>query len=267
MIPNRRAIRAVVAALAVVGGGCAPALRTPAPIPSESTAAAAADAPDAERLWARRDTASARRAAEAFEARLAAGTDPFESTLGATRAWIWAARHDPDADRRREASARAVRAAQWCEAARPDAPECDYWLAAALGVQAEQRRSTALDALPRIVALFEAAADAIPDYDRGGPDRALALLFARAPGFPVGPGDPDAALDRARAAVGRFPDHAPNQAALGEALEGVDRENEAVAAWTRAAELAGRAAHAGDPDAAEWQRDAAEALARLGAAR
>jgi len=233
-------------------------------LPDEAPDSAEVDAASADELWARRDSASARRAAEAFEARLAAGADPFESVIGAVRAWVWVARNDPEAERRLDASVRAVRAAQWCETTRPEAPECRYWLAAALGVQAEQRRATAFDALPRIVTLFEEASERIPDYERGGPDRALALLLARAPGFPIGPGDADAALERARAAVTRFPDYAPNQAALGEALEGVDRTADALLAWRRAASLAVEAARAGDPDAPEWARAAETALSRLG---
>jgi hypothetical protein len=89
----------------------------------------------------------------------------------------------------------------------------------------------------------------------------LALVPTRTPGWPVGPGDPEAGLARACAAAQRDPEHAPNQLALAEALAatGADVEEQAVLARGRA--LAERAVAAGDPDAPEWMRDAAK-LAR-----
>jgi hypothetical protein len=59
-----------------------------------------------------------------------------------------------------------------------------------------------------------------------------------------------------------FPDHPPNQIALGEALRRNGRPAESQRAYGRARDLALALAAAGAPDAAEWEEEAAEALAR-----
>ena len=248
-----------IAALA----GCASALRPPEPLPTSVTTEVTASDRSADDLWEARTAASVREAATAYEGQLARLVDPFGSTVGAARAWTWIARRAPTEDERREAAGKAVRAAQWCEEVAADSPECAYWLGAALGVQAEQRRSTAIDALPRIVKLFESAALRIPYYESGGPDRALALLYVRAPGFPLGPGDPDLAVEHARQAVGLAPACAQNLAALGEALEAAGGHDGAARAWRRSEAEAIAAVERGDPDAEEWLEEAREALRRL----
>lgn len=269
--PRRaRASAAILVASLLVGPACVRALRPVTPLPDlETTSTGRADIDDAERLWSTRDPDQVRRAAEAFETRLASPTSDdgrFEAVVGAVDAWVWLARNHPEEEARKDAATRAVRAAQWCEIVRPELrdAECAYWLGAALGIQAQQRRATALDGLPRVVERFDTASRNVPEYRFAGPDRALALLLVRAPGFPIGPGDPEESLERARAAVGRFPDHAPNQAALGEALEALGRGDEAREAWSRALQNARRAALEGNPDGDAWIDDAREALARLG---
>ena len=42
-------------------------------------------------------------------------------------------------------------------------------------------------------------------------------MLLRAPGWPLGPGDPEAALPEAQAAARLAPDYPPNQLVLGEA--------------------------------------------------
>ncbi len=260
-----RATALVAAGLAVsVLAGCASALRPPEPLPSAGTATGSEVDDRAEELWEARTVPAAVEAAEAYERRLGRGADPFGSTIAATRAWTWIARRAPTPDERQDAARRAVRAAQWCEEVAAGRDECAYWLAAALGVQAEQRRSTALDALPRIVELFERSHARIPDYESAGPARALALLLVRAPGFPIGPGDPDRAVEFARKAVEFAPHFGPNFAALGEALEATGENAGASRAWRRASLAAEAAVESGEPDAAEWLEEAREALRRLG---
>src|SRR5207247_5984487 len=99
-----------------------------------------------------------------------------EGIIGIIRARIWATDHGKDARAREEAATQAVQAAQWCQKIAAQDPACAYWLGAALGVQARERPSTGLSALPRIEAAFKSAAAARPDPDEGGPERALALL-------------------------------------------------------------------------------------------
>lgn len=259
----RRALPVAAGLALAVLAGCVSALRPPEPLPAAETAAEPEDDGRADELWATRTVPSVVEAAEAYERRLGREVDPFGSVIGATRAWTWVARRAPTPEERREAAGRAVRAAQWCEEVAPGRAECAYWLGAALGVQAQQRRATALDALPRIVALFEDAGARIPDYESAGPFRALALLLTRAPGFPIGPGDPDRAVELARTAVRLEPHFGPNFAALGEALEATGDTSGASRAWRRARLAAQAAVENGEPDAEEWLEEARAALRRV----
>jgi tetratricopeptide (TPR) repeat protein len=193
----------------------------------------------------------------------AAAADPArdDAILAAVRARVWLADHEASGADRVGAATGAVEIAQWCgRDLTPPPPACAYWLGAALGVQARERPSTGLSALPRIEAAFKEAAAADPTLEEGGPDRALALLYVRAPGWPSGPGDPDLGLQHARQAVALRPDYPPNQLALGEALEATGDAAGARSAYGLALDLARAAAARSDPDALEWVREAREAL-------
>ena len=180
--------------------------------------------------------------------------------IGAVRAQVWLAGREEDPAARESAATGAVNAAQWCGRIEPDSAACDYWLAVALGVQARERRSTALDALPRIVELLERAAAAEPEIDGAGPHRVLALVLLRAPGWPSGPGDPDRGLEEARRAVGLRPGFPPNQLCLGEALDKTGGEAAGREAYREAARLAREMLAAGERDAPEWLEQAERAL-------
>jgi tetratricopeptide (TPR) repeat protein len=117
-----------------------------------------------------------------------------------------------------------------------------------------------------MVALLHEAIASDPRLDRAGPHRVLALVLLRAPGWPVGPGDPEEALREAEKAVALFPDDAENQLALGEALDKNGRAKDARAAWEKAAALAEKEAAGGDPDAARVRDEARSALAKGGRA-
>jgi tetratricopeptide (TPR) repeat protein len=127
-------------------------------------------------------------------------------------------------------------------------------------VQARERRSTGLDALPQIEQAFKRAAVEAPSLEEGGPDRALALLYLRAPGWPTGPGDPDLGLMHARKAVQLSPAYPPNQLALAEALKATGDAEESASTYQRALDLARSRAAARDPDASEWIEEAEKAL-------
>jgi tetratricopeptide (TPR) repeat protein len=174
-------------------------------------------------------------------------------------------------EREKDASARArlaeqeVQLGQWCQRRAPAEAACDYRLAIALGQQARERPSTGKDALGRMVELLHKAIAAAPALDSAGPHRVLALVLLRAPAWPIGPGDPEAALAEARTAARLFPDAPENQLALGEALGKNDRPDEARNAYQRALALAQAALEAGDPDAERWRADASAGLERYGA--
>ena len=258
--------RAVAGLAAIVASACAPALREPPPVsdlaPGSSGARSAAElVRAADTAWARRG--DPRQAEEAQALYLDAGAADERSVdglLGAMRTMAFRIERERDASVRARLAQQEVQLGQWCQRRAPAEAACDYRLALALGQQAREHRSTGKDALGRMVDLLRKAIAAAPSLDSGGPHRVLALVLLRAPGWPMGPGDPEAALGEARAAAGLFPDSADNQLALAEALGKNDSPDAARAAYRRALELATAAAEAGDPDAERWRAEASTGL-------
>ncbi len=256
-----------IALVALVGiVACARALTEPSPIAtyapghadgrSASELVAAADA-----AWARRgEPGNAERAQGLYLDAAVVDAHRTDALLGAMRAITFRIEHEAGAPRG-ELAKTAVALGQWCQRRAPAQPECDYRLAIALGQQARERPSTGKDAMGRMVSLLERAIAAAPRLDDAGPHRVLALLLLRAPAWPVGPGDPEAALGHAVAAVRLAPRAASNQLVLGEALAANGRSAEARTAYTTALALATRAARTGSPDAARWQAQARSRLA------
>lgn len=128
--------------------------------------------------------------------------------------------------------------AQACIAQAPQAAACLYGQGVARGLEAQAHPTRALPLLKSMLQSLSSAEAADPAYDDGGPARVQALVLARAPGWPVGPGDADAAVDAARRAVGVRPDYPPNHLALGEALAKSGDARGARQAYTKALELA-----------------------------
>jgi hypothetical protein len=257
--------RAALAALALALG-CAPALREPPPLkpPAESGATADDLLGRADAAWARRgDPGQARTAQDLYLQAASADEQRVEGLLGAMRAEGWRIEREHDSATRERLAAEAVQLGQWCQRRAPANPGCSYRLAIALGQKARERPSTAKDALERMVKLLHDAIAANPVLDRAGPHRVLALVYLRAPGWPLGPGDREEGLRQARTAAELFPGDAENQLALGEALTANGKGSEGRAALERAGELARRDEAAGDPDAARLRGEAAAAIARL----
>jgi len=266
----------LVLAFGMAPAGCVSALKEPRPIteiaagaPPPAGGAASIDVRalvvQAAALFAERgpDAAGMEKARLAALTWLRAAAAPgagVESLVAAARAEVWLTDHEMDPGRREEAARAAVEAAQWCGRTAPSEPACDYWLGAALGVQARERPATGMSALPQIEKAFLLARDARPDLDDAGPDRALALLYLRAPGWPTGPGDPDLGLKHARQALALRPDYPPNLLALGEALVKTGDGAGGTDAFHRAMALARDRAAAGDRDAPEWLEEAQRSL-------
>jgi hypothetical protein len=261
--------RFLLGAVATLATACAPALREPPSVdvlagkemPQEAGGAPAL-LESAAALWARRPDAAAVRQAETLFLQ-AARTDEADARglIGAVRTKAWLVEHGTDLPTREADAVSAVHAAQWCVRRRPDLGACDFWLAIAVGLQAREVRPTAEAGMKTMVEALERAIAKDPSYERGGPDRVLALLLLRAPGWPLGPGDADAGLAHARAAVAIVPDYAPNVLALAEAFADLRERPAAREAYTRARGLAVAARDAGDPDAAEWVAEAERGLA------
>lgn len=259
-------------AIAVLAGACVSALREPPPVAAigqpPTPVAGASDVDrllaEAETAFARRpDAASVERARELFVGAARADEARAEGLLGAMRAIAWLVETEADGVRREDLATEAVQLGQWCERRAPANPECAYRLALAVGQQARERPATAHDGLTVMIDLLERVAATAPDLDAAGPDRVLALVRLRAPGWPAGPGDPETALEGARRAVARAGAYPPNQMVLGEAFKANGHRDDARAAYERARALAEARLAAGDPDAAGWRREITSALDTL----
>jgi tetratricopeptide (TPR) repeat protein len=252
-----------VAAL-LLCAGCAKALHKTPPletIAAQPQAGAAQLLEAADAAWRRR--AEPGQAATAEDLYLqAARAEPRlpQAFAGAVRAKAFRLDREKDDGERGRLAHTAVIVGQLCQQNAPGSPVCDYWLAAALGLQARERTATAQDGLKRMTDLLRRAARADPAIDHGGPHRLLSIVLVRAPSWPMGPGDPEAAIPEAEAAVRIDPTFPPNQLALGEALRKNGRAAPARAAYTEALRLATEAAGRADPDASGWVADARAAL-------
>jgi hypothetical protein len=264
---------AFLAVVLVTGAGCAPALHDPPPVarlgPDILPPGSVRDGPatvdrllaEAEAVFGRRDGKDDVRAAQRLFLEAArADESRVEGLLGLARSTAWLVEHASDAEERGSLVTLGVEAAQLCAARAPANAACDYALAIALGQQARERHATGRDGLAKMVAALRRAIATDPGLDGGGPHRVLALVYLRAPGWPAGPGDSEAGLAEARAAVALFPDHPANVLALAEALRRNGRPSEALAACARAKDLANARRGAGDPDASEWLAEANRGL-------
>ena len=258
--------RWVPTGILVASVACTSALREPAPIAElaarRSSGRGAAELINAaNESWAKRDQAgqSARAESDYLDA---AEVDPahIDALIGAMKAISFRIERERGVDRARLAETE-VQLGQWCLRRAPSAAECDYRLAIALGQQARERPSTGHDALGKIVELLHRAIAADPSLDSAGPDRVLSIVLVRAPGWPAGPGDVDAGLLHAVAAVARYPDVASNQLALATALEATGAADRARESYARAFALLSAAQARGDPDATSLLADARNGLA------
>ena len=143
----------------------------------------------------------------------------------------------------------------------PQAVECLYYHAVALGLEARAHPSRAVDSLKMMLEALTSAEAVDPAYDEAGPARVKALVLIRAPGWPLGPGDPDAGLAAARRAVSLRPQYPPNVLALAEALEKTGDTRGARETFMRAQALGQAMPPTSDRD--DWVRQATQALGRL----
>ena len=131
-------------------------------------------------------------------------------------------------------------------------PRASYWMAINLGQTLLQRGFSALPLLPVEVSALKTA-QAAGEIELGGPLRALGMLYLKAPSWPAGPGDLDAALEILKQAVETYPSHPLNHLFYAQALRESGDAAQASRELKRASELA-RAELWGDY-AARWQAD------------
>ncbi len=166
--------------------------------------------------------------------------------------------HEPDTKVRAELAEDARRQAQACLALEPQAAACLYGHALALGLEARAHPARAGESLGQMLADLAAAEAADPGYDEAGPARVRGLVLIRAPGWPLGPGDPAAGVVAARRAVSLRPQYPPNLLALAEALAKSGDAQAAHEVYQRAREEALARPAAADRD--EWLSEANRAL-------
>jgi hypothetical protein len=264
----RQAAILSVVMIVILATGCIPALREPPAFPERSDAIGPQEAENGLRealeLFATRNEEQVTLAEEKLRQVAGSLDDPIPAVLALAEILVWLVEHETDPDTREDFATRAVHAGQWCRSIDPGEPACSYRLAIAVGVQARERPGTGVDAMPVMIELLEAARGAEPGLDHGGPDRVLALLYLRAPGWPTGPGDPDLGYEYAVAAVRIDPGYPHNYLVMGEALEKVERKNEAVEAYKTACELTEEQQEYRGRDAREWLEQAEAALRRIG---
>jgi hypothetical protein len=244
--------------------GCAGALREADELPALPKATIADTgllSHRAQQLYDERGLPQVSEAAQLWLQAADADPEDIHGLVGAMRAFVWLADHEEPAEARKAAARRAVDAGQLCEQRAPDSPECLYWMAISLGVQARERRSTGHDAVDLMVERLQRVIEQEPGLDHGGPHRVLALVYLRAPGWPTGPGDPDLGLNEAYSAMALAPDYPPNHLCLAEALVATEDPEEGRRAYESAAELAREWLKRGSPDASEWLEEAERSLA------
>jgi tetratricopeptide (TPR) repeat protein len=168
--------------------------------------------------------------------------------------------HESDSRVRADLAAQSSRDADACLALDAHSAACQYGKALATGLEARAHPARAVGLLSSMLQNLRNAESADPDYDKAGPSRVRALVLIRAPAWPLGPGDADAAVAAARRAVSLQPDYPANVLALAEALSKTGDASGARENYARARELAQSLPSA--PERDDWLRDADDGLNR-----
>jgi hypothetical protein len=167
----------------------------------------------------------------------------------------------PDPAQRTQLLAAASLSAQQCLALSADNANCQYAQAQVLGLTAREHPLQAAALLKQMLTYLAKAEGLDPALDHAGPARLTAVVLMRAPPWPLGPGDADAALVAAQRAVQRDSTYPPNLITLAQAeaksaggaqaRATFGRAQAAVQAWAGAAEQAPAALAT---ERAQWQR-------------
>jgi hypothetical protein len=168
--------------------------------------------------------------------------------------------HEADSRVRTELAQSARLEADACIAQDPQAAACLYGRAVALGLEAKEHPTRAPGILGNMLEALSQAESADPGYDEAGPARVQALVLIRAPGWPLGPGDPERGLAAAQRAVGLRPDYPPNLLALAEAQAKMGTAEAARASYLRARDTILKLPDTADR--ADWLHDVEQGLSR-----
>jgi hypothetical protein len=168
--------------------------------------------------------------------------------------------HESDSKIRAELADDASRDAEACLAQQPQSAACLYGRAVALGLMARAHPTRAVELLNGMLDALARAESIDPGYDEAGPARVRALVLVRAPGWPLGPGDPEAGLVAARRAVSLRPQYPPNLLGLAEALAKTGDGAAARDSYAHARDAALASPAGADRD--EWLRAADQGMQR-----
>lgn len=167
-----------------------------------------------------------------------------------------------DAAERTRLLATASANAQQCVAEAPQNGDCHYEWAQVLGLTARERPVQAVALLKQMLTSLKQADALDPAFDHAGPARLTAVVLLRAPGWPLGPGDPDAALIAAQRAVAEDAVYPPNLITLAQAQAKTDAPAKARASYEQA--RAALASFTDGPgalaDRSQWQHDIEQGL-------
>ena len=186
-------------------------------------------------------------------------SDSIDGLVEAVMADARRSEHEADA-RRDQLALDATHKADSCLAREPQAAACLYARALAFGLEAQAHPAHAHELLNNMLADLTSAESVDPNYDQAGPARVRALVLIRTPGWPLGPGDPEAGLIAARRAVSLRPQYPPNLLALAEALAKTGDANAARQEYQRARDAIETLPSSTDRD--EWLREADQSLPR-----
>lgn len=205
-------------------------------------------------------------------------TQPVAADSGRSPAQLLAAVQDdaarieqsPDAAARAQLLAAASASARQCLAQAPNEAACPYAQAQVLGLTAREHSLEAPSLLKQMLASLAKAEALDATLEHAGPARLTAVVLLRAPPWPLGPGDVEAALAAAQRAVKRDPDYPPNLIALAQAQGKADgapqarvtyqQAQHAVQAWTGGPKQSAAQIEA---DRAQWQRAVEQGLQEL----
>jgi hypothetical protein len=168
--------------------------------------------------------------------------------------------HESDSRIRGELAEEASRSAEACLAQEPQSAACLYGHAVALGLMARAHPTRAGELLSAMLDALARAESVDPGYDEAGPARVRGLVLVRAPGWPLGPGDPEGGLVAARRAVSLRPLYPPNLLGLAEALAKTGDGAGARDSYARAHDAALTLPAGADRD--EWLREADQGIQR-----
>jgi tetratricopeptide (TPR) repeat protein len=199
--------------------------------------AGAASGQDADALYANRAVlADAKKAAAVWQARIDRDAKDFEAAWKRARAGYWIGGHEKDPSERDRAYEQAMAAARAAIAARPNAPEGHFWLAANMGGYAEDHGIRGgLKYRGDIRASLEKTLALDPAFLQGSADRALGRWYYRVPGL-FG-GSKKKSEEHLRKALTYNPRSIISHIFLAETLEALDRKDEAIAELKQVVDL------------------------------